>query len=147
MAWLAQLIGPNRPNTLSMAYISSLGSTLPLYPWMKVSIFFGEISFRWPAIRKTRAKCRWEKFRQISVKMAEKSPKKRLQAKKRRNLQKNSVAAIYRRKFRFVSPILYRFLGKFPDISHQSSPRTGYKICPIFFFKKKNIRCNLVICS
>ena len=31
----------------------------------------------------------------------------------------------------------YRFFGKFPDISYQSSPRTGYKICPIFFFKKK----------
>ena len=26
--------------------------------------------------------------------------------------------------------------GKFPDISYQSSPRTGYKIGPIFFYKK-----------
>ena len=26
----------------------------------------------------------------------------------------------------------YRFFGKFPNISYQSSPRTGYKICPIF---------------
>ena len=28
--------------------------------------------------------------------------------------------------------------NKFPDISYQSSPRTGYKICPIFFYKKKH---------
>ena len=31
----------------------------------------------------------------------------------------------------------YRFFGEFPDVSYQSSPRTGYKICP-FFFKKTN---------
>ena len=31
----------------------------------------------------------------------------------------------------------YRLFWKFPDISYQSSPRTGYKICPIFFKKKK----------
>ena len=31
----------------------------------------------------------------------------------------------------------YRLFWKFPDISYQSSPRTGYKICPIFFFKLK----------
>ena len=38
--------------------------------------------------------------------------------------------------------------NKFPNISYQSSPRTGYKICPIFFFFfKKNIRCYLVIWS
>ena len=28
--------------------------------------------------------------------------------------------------------------NKFPDISYQSNPRTGYKICPIFFYKKKH---------
>ena len=147
MAWLAQLIGPNRPNTLSMAYISSLGSTLPLYQWMKVSIFFGEISFRWPAIRKTRAKCRWEKFRQISVKMAEKSPKKRLQAKKRRNLQKNSVAAIYRRNFGLYRRFCTDFSGNFPIFPTSPARAQDTKSVQFFFLKKKNIRCNLVICS
>ena len=34
-----------------------------------------------------------------------------------------------------VSRIEMSNFGKFPDISYQSSPRTGYKICP--FFKKK----------
>ena len=50
-----------------------------------------------------------------------------------------------------ISPIFrcfYRFFGKFPDISYQSSPRTGYKICPIFlFFLFLKIKCYLVIWS
>ena len=51
--------------------------------------------------------------------------------------------------FSGTSPIgiyrsLYRFFGKFPDISYQSSLRTGYKICPFFFNK---IRYYLVIWS
>ena len=33
-------------------------------------------------------------------------------------------------KFRYF----YRFFGKFSNISYQFRPRTGYKICPIFFF-------------
>ena len=96
-------------------------------------IFHFSPKFRWPAIRKTGAKCRWEKFRQISVKIGEKL----LQAKNRRNLQKIAGRCNLSEKFRFVSPIfVYRFFGKFPDISYQSSPRTGYKIC-LFFLKKK----------
>ena len=45
-------------------------------------------------------------------------------------------------KFRYF----YRFFGKFSNISYQFRPRTGYKICPIFFLKK-NRRCYLVIWS
>ena len=33
--------------------------------------------------------------------------------------------------------IFTRYFEKFPDISYQSSPRTGYKIYPIFFFLTK----------
>ena len=92
--------------------------------------FRRNFGFRWPAIRKRGAKCRREKFRQISVKIGEKITETWLQAKNRWNFG------------------LYRwFFGKFPDISYQSSPRTGYKICPIFIFFLKNIRCSLVIWS
>ena len=93
--------------------------------WPKFRRNFG---FRWPAIRKRGAKCRWEKFRQISVKIGEKIAEKWVQAKNRRNLQKIAGHCNLSANFRFVSPIFFRFFGKFPDISYQSSPRRGYKI-------------------
>ena len=52
----------------------------------------------------------------------------------------------YRRYFG-IYQYFYRFFRKFLEISYQSSPRTGFKICPIFFFLNKNIRCYLVISS
>ena len=87
--------------------------------WRKFRRNFG---FRWPEIRKRGAKCRREKFRQISVKIGEKITETWLQAKNRWNF------GLYR-----------RFFGKFPDISYQSNPCTGYKIYPIFIFLKKKI--------
>ena len=33
---------------------------------------------------------------------------------------------------------IFRYLYRFREISYQSSPRRGYKICPNFFFKKIN---------
>ena len=60
------------------------------------------------------------------------------------------ISVIFRKYHRYfcIYRYFYRFFGKFPDISYQSSSRTGYKICPFFFyFKKKQIRCCLVIWS
>ena len=59
----------------------------------------------WPAIRKRGAKCRWEKFRQISVKIGEKIAEKRLQERNRRNLQKYAGRCNFIAENRFVSPI------------------------------------------
>ena len=58
------------------------------------------------------------------------------------------ILVIYR-KYRWYFDIyqyFYRFFRKFPDISYQSSPCIGYKICPIFFIKKhKMLFGNLIM--
>ena len=71
--------------------------------------FRRNFGFRWPAIRKRGAKCRWEKFRQISVKIGEKW----MQAKNRRNLQKIAGHCNLSANFRFVSPIFFPIFREF----------------------------------
>ena len=53
---------------------------------------------------------------------------------------RSTISVIFRKYRRYfgIYRYFYRYFKKFPDISYQSSPRTGYKICPIFFLKKKH---------
>ena len=67
----------------------------------------------------------FDKFR---LKSAKKSPKKGCRRKIGEIFQKSLDTAIYWRIFGLYRRFYFRFFGKFPDISYQSSPRTGYKI-------------------
>ena len=81
-------------------------------PWIEKSEFIGDIS---PKYRISVAPI------SISRNIVKKSANWRRISKNRQT---------YRRYFGI-------FIGKFPDISYQFSPRIGYKICP-FFLKKRH---------